>query len=523
MRCARATWFGSKTESRHAPVKKHLALIPGILVAAGLYLTSAWWHVFHGALNPDEGFYAIATRAVAQGEMPYRDFGFTQPPLVLYANSLPLSTTGFGLFPQRVVNGLWAAAALALAAVWLARRTGPAWGMSLVGFAALSSPWMYFTHLGKTYGFTCLLVMVGAWAFLDMTEGRRRNLVLGFLAALGIATRLPAAPFFGLLMVLTWRPARPSLLGNAGAGVAGLGLGLGLVALPFWLAAPESVWFWVFDFHQVSVPLKTWRLRWEEIATLAPAAWLLGLAGIVASLRLRQPSDRRIGVFAAASAALAANLLPGGVYEEYAIPFLLPLIITAAALVHEKYRQLGRLYGYFLIGVLAAFQLSAAPLLFRDVLPQRQGTLNMWLPYNVPVYSHALPGQLATARKIVTEAASADTPFVGSNLILAAETGRPVPAELRMGPFAFTHDMSPERAAGLHLATLGQLDRWFDDPRTGVVAFFPNSRLNYNWSMPSFAVLPDAVRAARYARLLQQYEVRYAEGDFILLVRKPRG
>ncbi|HEY8995927.1 MAG TPA: hypothetical protein VIM71_14780, partial [Lacunisphaera sp.] len=483
--------------------------------------SSAWWHIHHGALNPDEGFYAIATRAVAQGEVPYRDFGFTQPPLLLYANSMPLRAIGFGLFQQRFINGIWAMAALVLAAVWLARHTRPAWGVAFVGFAAMSSPWMYFIHLGKTYGFTCLLVMLGAWAFLEMAEGRRRNLVLGLFAALGIASRLPAAPYFGLLAVLACWSGRPSLFGNIGACAAGLALGLGVLALPFWLVAPDAVRFWVFDFHHVSVPLKTWHLRWQEIATLAPAAWLLGLTGFAATLRQRRPSDRTLGVFAAACVALAVNLLPGGVYEEYAVPFLLPLVVAAAALLHEPGKLFRPAYGYGLIVVLAATQLLTAPLLFRDVLPQRKGTLSMWLPYNAPAYNRDLPRQLAAARKIVAEAAPENDSFVGSNLILAAETGRPVAAELRMGPFAFTKDMPFERAAHLHLATATQLDRWFDDPRTGTLAFFPNSLLNYNWSMPSFGLLPDEIRAARYARVLQQYDVRFAEGDFVVLVRKP--
>jgi hypothetical protein len=515
------TSCGFKTESRRTPLKKNSALIFGIIGAAGIYLASAWWHVLHGALNPDEGFYAVATRAVAQGEVPYRDFGFTQPPLVLYANSLPLLATGFGLFQQRFINGLWAAAALILAAVWLARNTRPAWGVALVGFTALSSPWMYFTHLGKTYGFTCLLVMLGAWMFLNMKQGRSRNFALGFLAAVGIATRLPAAPYFGVLMLLACWPARPFLLGNAGISLAGLGLGLGVIALPFWLAAPDAVQFWVFAFHQISVPLKTWHLRWQEIITLAPAAWLLGLAGIAVVLRQRQPEDRRTGVFAAAWISLAANLLPGGVYEEYAVPFLLPLVVTGAALLHDKYKQLGPGYGFGLIIVLASTQTLAAPFLFRDVLPQRQGTLSMWLPYNAPAYNQALPDQLATARLIVAEAAVANASFVGSNLILAAETGLPVPAELRMGPFAATNDIPSEQAAKLHLATFTQLDHWFTSPQTGVIAFFPNSRLNYNWSMPSFDLVSDELRIARHARILRLYDVRFAEGDFVLLVRKP--
>jgi 4-amino-4-deoxy-L-arabinose transferase-like glycosyltransferase len=497
-------------------------LIPGIVAIAGVYLASAWWHIFHGALNPDEGFYAVATRAVTQGEMPYRDFGFTQPPLVLYANSLPLTAVGFGLFQQRFVNGIWAALALALAVVWLARQTRLAWGLALILFVALSSPWMYFTHLGKTYGFSCLLVMLAAWCFLSMKQSLSRTFILGFLAAMGVATRLPAAPYFGLLWLLACWPRRTSELKETGAGLAGLGVGLGIAVLPFWLAEPDAFWFWIFDFHRVSVPQKMWHLRWQEIATLAPAAWLLGATGLLAAIRLRSYRDRRVGVLSAACASLAANLLPGGVYEEYAVPFLLPLVAAAAALVHEAGKHGKPSYVYGLAVILALAQVLAAPILFRDVLPQRRATLSMWLPYNAPAYNLTLRDELDAARKLVRETAVKDAPFVGSNLILAAETGQPVPVELRMGPFAFTDEMSPERAGRLHLATPAQLDVWFTDPSVEILAFFPNSRLNYSWSMPSFNLVPDEVRAARFTRLMQLYDVRHVEGDFFLLVRKPQ-
>ena len=196
-----------------------------VALAAGLHVASAAWHVGFGGMNSDEGFYAVATRAVAQGEVPYRDFGFSQPPLVLYANCLPLSAVGFGLFAQRAVNGLWAALALALAARWLAGRTRWEWGVALaVGFS-LSAPWMYFIHLGKTYGFTTLLVMLAAWAFLTLRAGPRRNAVLGVLAALGVGTRLGTAPFFGLLWLLALWPGRRATAREVLAAVLSAGLG----------------------------------------------------------------------------------------------------------------------------------------------------------------------------------------------------------------------------------------------------------------------------------------------------------
>ena len=71
-----------------------------------VHIASAYWHISFGAQNADEGFYAVATRSVTEGEMPFRDFGFPQPPFVLYANCLPMRIVGFGLFAQRSVNAV---------------------------------------------------------------------------------------------------------------------------------------------------------------------------------------------------------------------------------------------------------------------------------------------------------------------------------------------------------------------------------------------------------------------------------
>jgi 4-amino-4-deoxy-L-arabinose transferase-like glycosyltransferase len=92
----------------------------GLLVVA-CYLGIAVFHVPYGSMNVDEGFYAAATRAVWRGDVPYRDFGFTQPPLVVYVNAPLLQLTGFGLFQQRALNGLWGLLALLLGARVLAQ------------------------------------------------------------------------------------------------------------------------------------------------------------------------------------------------------------------------------------------------------------------------------------------------------------------------------------------------------------------------------------------------------------------
>ncbi len=493
----------------------------GILVLV-VYFLGARWHVLHGGQNTDEGFYAVATRAVAQGEMPYRDFGFTQPPLVLYANALPLRVVGFGLFAQRAVNGAWAALALLLAAGWLARRTSVAWGLLLALAFALAAPWMYFNHLGKTYGFTTLLAMLAAWVFLARPAGAKRNFLLALLAAFGVATRLPALPFFGVLWLFALWPRRAPTARELAAALGGLALGSAIAWLPFWLAAPEALKFWVFDFHRISVPKKPWHLAWTEIATLAPAVWLLTGFALAALLARGRWPTRETAVLLAALAALAINLLPAGVYDEYGTPFLLPLAAASAALVSDALSTHARatLLAVVLLVALAAAQFLPAPLLLNRHRPERRGTASQWLTPKTPPYQRDLPLQLAAARRAVSTLLAADAPFVGPDLILAVESGRRVPPELRMGAFAFTAELPPAEAARLHLATRAQLDAWFSDPAVTALALFKRDELNYNWSVPSFTPVPLEQRRATLARLQREFAITYDDGDFFVLVRR---
>ncbi len=498
------------------PLGSRLSLIFGLSVVVILYVISARWHVLHSALNTDEGFYAIATRSVAEGDVPYRDFGFTQPPVVLYANALPLRVIGFGLFAQRTLNGLWAAAALALGAVWLGRRTRPEWALALVLLFGVSLPWMHFIHLGKTYGFTTLLVTLAALAYLALAAGPRRLFLLGLLGALGLATRLPAAPFFAMLWVLALfpgrRPEKRELLAAFAGGLVGLAVGV----LPFFIADAEALKFWTLDFHRLSLPVRTWHLSFTEIVTLAPAAWLLAAVALGFAVARSRWRTREVGVLVAALVTLAANLLPSGVYEEYGVPFLLPLVLAAAAVLYDLLPA-GLLALATLCTAVVAVQFLTAPLLVTEVRPG----LSRFLPPHARPYDLALADDLAGARQVVESTLPPNEPFIGPHLILAAETSRAVPRELRMGSFSFTAELSSERATRLHLVTRAQLDDWFYRRDPHLLAFFKRWDLDYGWSMPSFTDVPDDARARELDALQRRYALAYQNGDFLLLTTRP--
>ena len=60
-----------------------------LALAAGLGLTGA--NFYFGDLNQDEGWYLLAARNVSDGKLPYRDFAFTQGPMlpVVYSLATP--------------------------------------------------------------------------------------------------------------------------------------------------------------------------------------------------------------------------------------------------------------------------------------------------------------------------------------------------------------------------------------------------------------------------------------------------
>jgi hypothetical protein len=490
------------------------------LVLVGVYLASAGANVFFGGMNPDEGFYALAARAVMAGEVPYRDFGYTQMPLLPYLNGPLLALAGYGLWEQRLVNGLWCGLGLLLIGIWLARRRGaPVAAFTLLLFP-LNAPWMYFMHLGKTYAFTGLVCSAAGLLHLELAPGWRKGAILGALGVLGVGCRLPAAPFFTVLWLAAlgeaWTVDRRRLW-------LAVVIPLGVTALllgPFWLAAPDTFLFWVFEFHRLSLPSRNWQLAWREIAMLAPALWLAAVAALFVALR--RPAWTRAHTLAvAAGLTLASNLLPRGIFEEYAVPYLPSLALAVVWILIPRSDSLSGLHAARLaIGLLLA-QLLAAPIVNWSAQRNRGLSPSAWLTLNAPDYNPRLPVQLARATALAKQQLGSGGRLAGSNLILAGVASELPGADLRMGPFAVTAELPEERAAKLHLATPRRLAAIFADPRTRVLAFFNRPLLNYAWSMPSFANVPEVDRRIWVEIFRREYMVVYQEGDFLLLARVP--
>ena len=135
-------------------------------------------NVWMGELNQDEGWYLYAAKQMAEGQIPYRDFAFTQPPMLPLVYSWAYPWVGqFGLLGGRAVT--WAFGTLGLLfATWLAMRAGPRQAQRLTGglcfiLIAMNVYQSYFTTVVKTYSLASLFLGAGllALAFVGPRRG----------------------------------------------------------------------------------------------------------------------------------------------------------------------------------------------------------------------------------------------------------------------------------------------------------------------------------------------------------------
>jgi hypothetical protein len=135
-------------------------------------------------------------------------------------------------------------------------------------------------------------------------------------------------------------------------------------------------------------------------------------------------------------------------------------------------------------------------------------------------YDFELKARLTRACGLVEQLVPPSAPLLGPNIILAAETGRDVPRNARMGPFSTTAEFSADEAQRLHLLTYSELQAWLADPKVTLLAFFTTPRANYAWSVPSFKLQPRE-DAEKWLEILRRNFVIVQQDQHFLLVARP--
>ncbi len=416
--------------------------------------------VWMGGLNQDEGWYLYAASLVKGGAVPYRDFFYTQGPLLPVVYSvLAWSWESWGLLGARLVTlalgtlGLVCAVLLARALVPRDRRGE----VTLLAFMlqGCNLYHLYYLAIPKTYALASLFLLLG-FCLLAQVEregfpfARLRAVLLaaagGALAfAAGARISLGAAlAVVGFGLLIDFRRRRWDFLWF------GLGGALGLAAVygPFLLipAARDGL----LAAQRYHAARSGFDLVWTVGSLSRLVRWYLPtfiVFGLGVFTWARQQTPRRddepanpVGRLLALAllAVFVLQMLAPFPYEDYQVPLMGGFAALAAALLVGRGEATAEAAGLRAAAPLLSLGLCFATAFGCPLLEKwtTNGQDRFWTLKKTRT-------ELAQLRDVARRIETLDpggTTLLTQDLYLAVETRRTVPAGLEMGPFSILTD-----------------------------------------------------------------------------------
>lgn len=507
------------------------------LSALALFVVLGAANLHFGDLNQDEGWYLYAARQVHDGGLPYRDFAFTQGPMLplVYSLAHPL-VERWGVAGGRLFTLLLGFVG-AMMAAWLAARAAPEGRKcvaALLAFTLIAGNvyQSYYTTIVKTYSL-CALFLVGGLLALSYAKSRAGWLacfVSGILLALSAGTRLSAGvamPIAGLYLLLMRRSFGDSRWLSFGVG--GL-LGLAAISAPFLKIAPESFLFCNFEYHSLRsagglVPALVYKAGF--ISRFVQAYFLPAcLAAAVVLFRWlkpepaeAQPSDRlNVVLWAAGLAVTLVHLSAPFPYEDYQV-MVYPVLAAALAgsLVSSfppkadppaagKFQVSDRWTLWLLLFVFVASVASA----FSSPVNQSwmiSGRDRIWWKVKEQT-------QLQRLREVgiwISEQMGMDDLLLTQDTYLAVEANLRVPKGMEMGPFSYYPEMSRERAEKIHVLNRDMMLELLEKTEAPIAAF---SGYGLSIQSPQVSEMSRDDRESLWDVVEKRYEEIYEVPDF---------
>ena len=449
-------------------------------LAAFGFAVLAFAAVWMGSLNQDEGWYLYAARLVSEGKTPYRDFFYTQAPVmpILYS-AFAFVWDAHGLLGERILTMLVGAAGIAFFCALAARLAVPGrrGESALVAFLLLGSNLyhLYYVAIPKTYALASLFVAVGFFLLSFARDGGWKGAL--FAAASGVSlafasgTRISlgvllAVVGFGLL--LSFRSWRWTFLwfGIGGA------LALCVVYGPFLLDPVARSGLVAAQMYHAARggfdPVFTVGSLSRLVRWYAPLFVVLGM-GVAFMLRGRRFGTPAVGEglplvakLAAAGflAVFAVQMLAPFPYEDYQVPVMGLLAVFAVVVFF------GRPAAVPARGLLLTLGLAWAATFGSPLLEQwmTNGQDRFWTLKK----DRCELAQLRDVARIIEEEDPNGDMLLTQDLYLAIETGRKVPEGLEMGPFSMLSDEEWRRllsSAPCRIAALSGYSFAIDPPR----------------------------------------------------------
>lgn len=504
-----------------------------LVLAVGLSVLLSAANLFLGDLNQDEGWYLYAARQVTEGRVLYRDFMFTQGPVLPYVYGVLFPIIGkLGVAGGRLITCLFGLASVGCAA-WLAfrsakrfQKTAALCALILAGVNVYQS---YFTTIVKTYGL-CAFFLTAGFVALSYANGKRGASGAfwgGFLLALAACTRLSAGialPIAGIWLICNRKKVYPygePIVGGGMLNVEGqvshstsyisrftalpawfaFGLGGGFILLiglvPFFLMAPENTHFALFGYHAGRSPGGVMELAALKAGFVSRfvQAYFIFAAGCAAAFLFRRHHRHVRDLHGPDSRPRLTELLQQANQKESPFPHafvsLLWMTGIGITLVHFAAPFPYDDYQVIVYPVLCAA--LAATLIPR--VPEKYLVRTAWAvllictaaSFSSPInQSWMVRGRdriwwkfketpdllaLQKAGEQIRGQLGEDGLLLTQDTYLAIEAGARVPHGMEMGPFCYYPDMPRERAEQFNLLNKEMLIETLEKGRAPMAAF----------------------------------------------------
>lgn len=436
-------------------LQKNYKKIAALIIV--LFCCIAVIYILVGEVNEDEGWYLYASKLVYQGKVPYRDFSYTQSPVLPYVYGGLQQLFGVSLLLGRIITGFFGLVALVLTMAVAKIFSGDR--ASLVAGAAIAAnPFaIYFMIITKTYSLSIMLIALSLFlVFKKGNKGIHYPLSAACLA-IAIGVRLTVLPVLVLTLIYIAIVKRKYFLRSAAAS----GVTLATIFLPFIILDPRASYFNILGYHmarynpQTTAELILGKLRaFFEILIkfpfLIPFIFLgLGLFLVPRINRLWLSPKKDIKgywphllVFSSFISVFLIHFVPGGSLPEYHV-LNLPLAALFAGWlfdewsleIKESYKE--SLLALLVIGLLLFSLVGARPI--HRFLDPRTSYVNL-SGGRLPVH------EVSQVGRFVKEHTSPDQQLFTTHTYLAMEANRDVLEGMEMGIFSFYPEWSTERA-----------------------------------------------------------------------------
>lgn len=394
-------------------MKKYWVLAIGAFVV--LSLAAIWL----GALNQDEGWYLYAANLAAEGKCPYRDFAFTQGPVMPFVYSFFVDAwQRYGLLGARAFNTVVGLIGILFACA-LARRVASEENKNtapLVTFLLLATNLyhLYFLAIPKTYALAGLFVIVAFYLLSFRVVAA--DFVAGLFLAFAAGTRFSLVVLIGVVTICLYLRYRSTCPWKVLFFVFGAVIALGCTFGPILYDEKTQLGFITALTYHTSRGGSD--IVWTVGSLSRLVRWYLPIFVVLGLGSFRQ-AKLLLAAFLAVFAVQIAAPFP---YEDYQVPIMALLAVFAAANLKPARAPL------LVMGL--CFATSFGSPLLQDWMTYGQDRF-----WSIKKDKTELQQLRETAKRIEAIDPEGKT-ILTQDLYLAVEMNRKVPEGLEMGPFA---------------------------------------------------------------------------------------